>query len=123
MAASGVARCCSSLATLRAAAGSRTTPISSGTAPGCGAGSETGAWPGRREDPSGRVLILVRFHGGPVFEDRAEGVRQLGLGLARRKVELYEHMLADEMARERGGTPVDQLRDLLAKARTRLAEF
>jgi len=49
--------------------------------------------------------------------------RYLELGLARRGVELYEHMLADELAGKGTGTPADQLRALLVGAQARLAEL
>lgn len=48
-------------------------------------------------------------------------VRHLERGLARRKVELYERLLADDLAGEVIGTDADQTRDLLAVARARLA--
>jgi hypothetical protein len=56
-------------------------------------------------------------------DEQAARVRKLELGLARRKVELYERMLADQAAGKRTGTPPDQVRDLLAGARERLAEL
>jgi hypothetical protein len=52
-----------------------------------------------------------------------ERVRQLELGLARRKVELYERMLADDPGGLHATGDVHQTRDLLAGARARLAEL
>jgi hypothetical protein len=50
--------------------------------------------------------------------------RELELGFARRKVQLYERMIADETGEPgRSGTPVDDLRALLTGARARLAEL
>jgi len=61
---------------------------------------------------------------GTVPDDRdgwQRETRELELGLARRKVELHEHLLAGD--RIWHGVSVDQARDLLAGARTRLAEL
>jgi hypothetical protein len=44
-------------------------------------------------------------------------VRELERGLARRKIELYERMLADDAAGKRTGPPASELRELLAGAR------
>ena len=48
--------------------------------------------------------------------------KSLELGLARRKIELYERMLADEAAGKPTGPPASELRELLAGVRARLAE-
>ncbi len=56
-------------------------------------------------------------------EAEKERWHMLELGLARRKVEFYERLLADELAGKRTGTDVDQTRDLLVGARARLAEL
>lgn len=51
-------------------------------------------------------------------------VAGLELGHARRKVELYERMLAEETAQPGStGTSLDELQDLLAGARARLADI
>jgi hypothetical protein len=55
--------------------------------------------------------------------EQADRVRKLELGLARRKVELYERMLAERFADISHATDPDMLRDLLAGARARLAEL
>jgi hypothetical protein len=50
-------------------------------------------------------------------------VRPLELGIARRRVELYEHMLADEIAGKPVGASPADLNELLSAARSRLAEL
>jgi hypothetical protein len=50
-------------------------------------------------------------------------VRDLELGLARRRVELYERMLADELAGKPVGTSSGELSELMSAARSRLAEL
>lgn len=68
-------------------------------------------------------LISDRRNAAGWESDDAE-TRQLELGLTRRKAELYERMIADETSkRGRIGTSVDELRDLLAGTRARLAEL
>lgn len=65
--------------------------------------------------------MMIRMAARIVGERRVErgpDVRQLELGFARRKVELYEAMLAEELGLPRStGTEADKLRDLLAGAR------
>jgi hypothetical protein len=59
-------------------------------------------------------------------EDRGAGdryVRRLETGLARRRVGLYERMLAEETVDPGGGSDTGVLRDLLAAARARLAQL
>jgi hypothetical protein len=50
-------------------------------------------------------------------------VRELERSLARRKIELYERMLADDSAGKHTGPPASELREILAGARARLAEL
>lgn len=50
-------------------------------------------------------------------------VRELELGLARRQVELYEHLLADELEGEGTGDSPADLGERLGEARARLAEL
>lgn len=70
---------------------------------------------------------LIHERHGAVPDDPArydEETRVLELGLARRKIELYERMLAEETGhRGRTGTGTAELADLLAGARVRLAEL
>lgn len=69
---------------------------------------------------AGVELISRRLKtGGP----DAPETRELERNLARRKIELYERMLADDTAGKRTGPPVSELREILAGARARLAEL
>ena len=73
------------------------------------------------------VTMLSRRIG--IFPDDLDAwrqeTRQLELGLARRKIEFYERALAEEQGGKRTGyeRSTDEVRDLLAGARTRLAEL
>ena len=69
---------------------------------------------------SGAELISERFKRDGLDDPKA---RLLEHGLARRKVELYERMIADQAGGINRGTDTDTLRDLLAGARARLADL
>lgn len=76
-------------------------------------------------DHSSMVIAGVTLISQRLKRDGADDpdVRELERGLVRRKIELYERMLADDTAGKRTGPPVSELRELLAGVRARLAEL
>lgn len=74
------------------------------------------------------AATMLNERAGVIPDDREawkQETRELELGLARRKIEFYERVLAEDLAGKRtgyGASP-DEIRDRLAGARARLAEL